>query len=259
MDPATLSIPETLELISALSYDFSPFSHLAGIPRTERRFKGDPVVRKLLDALVFFLHTRPNRGDRFAMTLTIVHGEIVATIAANTPDDIPHSDPSSPQVILGTVWKHMLACSGITPKPTENTQFTTYVLETHLPLLRSRLSKWRGCYESLRRYSSSFRQSDSLSAALLNYLDSIDKIFCATLAFSESAEPLSNQSVGEFMTHVQLCNNLSKQLAKLSDNDRMKLSSLQGLSGKGTGEWVSHGFLCCTSGLTRSCRHKEIH
>ncbi|KAK7682101.1 hypothetical protein QCA50_014687 [Cerrena zonata] len=235
MDPATLSIPETLQLISALSYDFSPFSQRAGIPRQERSlFRGDRLVRKLLDALVFFLHTRPNRGDRFAMTLTIVQDGIVATVAANTPDDIPHSDSSSPQVILGTVWKHMLACSGITPRPTENTQFTTYVLETHLPLLRSRLSKWRVCYESLRRYSSSFRQSGSLSAALMNYLDSIDKIFCATVAFSESAEPLSNQSVGEFMTHVQLCNNLSKQSATLTGNDRMKLSSLQGLSGKGT-------------------------
>ncbi|KAK7682083.1 hypothetical protein QCA50_014669 [Cerrena zonata] len=85
MDPAALSIPETLHFLSSLSYDISSFSHRAGIPRAERRFRGDPVVRKLLDALVFFLHTHPNRGDRFAMTLTIVQDEIVATVAANTP------------------------------------------------------------------------------------------------------------------------------------------------------------------------------
>ncbi|KAK7682097.1 hypothetical protein QCA50_014683 [Cerrena zonata] len=234
MDPTTLSIPETLRLLSALSYDISSSSRLAGIPKAEKRFNGDRLVRKLLDALAFFLHTRPNRGDHFAMTLTIVHGEIVATVAANTPDDIPHTGPSSPQVILHTVWKHMLAYSGTTPKRTENTEFTTYVLETHLPLLRSRLSKWRVCYESFRQRCSRYRQRDSLSVALVNYLDDADKIFCATLAFSESAEPLSNQTIGEFMTHIRLSNNLSRQLAKLSDNDREILSGLQRLSGKAT-------------------------
>ncbi|KAK7682100.1 hypothetical protein QCA50_014686 [Cerrena zonata] len=141
MDPTTLSIPETPQLLNSLSYNISPFSHLANIPRQERSlYRGDPVVRKLLDALVFFLHTCPNRGDRFAMTLTVVQDEIVATVAANTPDDIALSDPSSPQVILNTVWRHMLACSGMTPKPVEHTEFATYVLETHLPLLPSYIS-----------------------------------------------------------------------------------------------------------------------
>ncbi|KAK7682098.1 hypothetical protein QCA50_014684 [Cerrena zonata] len=233
MDPTTLSIPETTQLISSLSYDISPFSHSAGIPRKERSlFRGDREVRKLLDALAFFLHTRPNRGDRFAMTLTVVQDEIVATVAANTTDDIPHSDSSSPQVILNTVWRHMLACSGTTPKSTEHTEFATYVFETHLPLLRSRLSKWRVCYETYRRRSSRLRESNSPSATVTSYLDNVDKIFSATVAFSESSEPLSNQSVGEFMTHIRLCHNVSRQSAKLSNGDRKLLTSFQRISGK---------------------------
>lgn len=236
MDPAALSIPETLQFLSSLSYDVSSFSHRAGIPRAERRFRGDPVVRKLLDALVFFLHTRPNRGDRFAMTLTIVQDEIVATIAANTPDDIPHTDPSSPQVILNTIWKHMAVYSGTADKPTENTQLITYILQTHLPLLCSRLSKWRRCYETYRDKLAWFRRSNLLSAALTDYLDDIDKIFCATVAFSESTETLSSESISEFASHIRLCKNLSKQLAKLSGDDRRLLSAAQSACGKGIGE-----------------------
>ncbi|KAK7682076.1 hypothetical protein QCA50_014662 [Cerrena zonata] len=192
MDAAMLSIPETIQLVSALSYDISEFRHYAGIPLGEKRFRGDPVVRKLLDALAFCLHTRPHHGDRFAMMLTMIQDEIVATVAANTSDDIPHSDPSSLQVILETVWKHMLACSrSRAEKPRENMQLATCILDTHLPLLRSRLSKWHMCYESYRNQMSQFQWSGSLSVAVMGYLDDIDKIFCATMAFSKSTEALS--------------------------------------------------------------------
>ncbi|KAK7682103.1 hypothetical protein QCA50_014689 [Cerrena zonata] len=235
MDPTTLSIPETLQFLSSLSYDISSFSHRAGIPRAERRFKGDSVVRRLLDALVFFLHTHPNRGDRFAMTLTIVQDEIVATVAANTPGDVPHTDPSSPQVILNTIWKHMAVYSGTADKPTENTQLITYILETHLPLLRSRLSKWRRCYEAYRHEFVWVRRENLLSVALTNYLDDIDTIFCATVAFSESNETPSPESISQFASHIRLCKNLSKQLAKLSDNDRKLLSTTQSACGRGIG------------------------
>ncbi|KAK7689587.1 hypothetical protein QCA50_007379 [Cerrena zonata] len=235
MAPTTLSVPEIIQLVSALSYDVSPFRHFAGIPLYEKRFKGDPVVRKLLDALAFFLHTRPHRGDHFAITLSIVQAEIVATVAANTPDNITHSDPSSPRVILDTIWRHMVACSGTAEKPRENMQLATYVLETHLPLLRSRLSKWRMCYESYRDRISRFRQSGSLSAAVMDYIDGVDKIFCATVAFSESTETLSSRNISEFATQIQLCKNLSKQSTKLDATDRKLLSALQKLSGKGAG------------------------
>ncbi|KAK7682085.1 hypothetical protein QCA50_014671 [Cerrena zonata] len=126
----------------------------------------------------------------------------------------------------------MAVYSGTTDKPTENTQLVTYILETHLPLLRSRLSKWRVCYESFRQKFSQFQQTNSPSATVTNYVDNVDKIFSATVALSESSE-LSKNTVGEFVAHIRLCRNVSRQSAKLSDRDRRLLSSFQIMSGKG--------------------------
>lgn len=235
MDPTTLSIPEMLQLISALSYDISPFSHRVGIPQQERRFKGDPVIRRLLDALVFFLHIRPQRSDHFAMTLSIVQDEIVATVAANTPDDIQvaHSDPSSPHVILNTIWKYMLMCSGTAPTSKENTQLATYLLESYLPLLRFRLSKWRVCYEA---FLQSYRKSRSLPETVMNYFDDVDKILSASIVLSDLTEGLSADNISDFMAHTPLCKNLSKHVAKFKANERKLLSLARSLAGRGVGE-----------------------
>ena len=66
----TLTNPQIIQFLSAFPDDLSPFRSFRPLS-----FQGPPVVPKLLDALVFFLHTTP--GGKHALTIELSAHEIL--------------------------------------------------------------------------------------------------------------------------------------------------------------------------------------
>ncbi|KAK7683671.1 hypothetical protein QCA50_013047 [Cerrena zonata] len=96
----TLTIPQRLQLLSCLCYDGSLFPAppplFTGVPTDPL----DPLIPKLLDALLFFLHTDVKNRTISALSLTVSSKEAIVTLATNANGQ---SSTSSSQAILETI------------------------------------------------------------------------------------------------------------------------------------------------------------
>lgn len=205
MNPSpALNIPQTVQLLSYFSDDISPF-YTPPAPRLPwQKDPLDPLIPKLLDALLFFLQTDAENRKISAVTLAVNNKEAILTLASNvTQQDADSSDTSSSQVILGTIWKYMVAYTTSRVRDSREQsqqaykQLVTYLLRTHFPLI---LRHFNERCEQYQRFSQTFQQPDVVlmtNGKLKNYLQTVDIIHTATEKFCSVL--LDQESIMKFL------------------------------------------------------------
>lgn len=190
-----LNVPQTVQLLSVLTRDVSSYCVPdAIIPGRREPHDGKfPEFRKLLNALAFFLRVTPKGGKVFAITMTIGSHEAVAALSANTIEDVNSSDNSSPKIILGAIWDHLvqlatdMETSGepVTSDEKQN-RFATYLISTHSQLLEHRLRKRSKAYEKFRRAFMELRDAPGVPLGSVNdYLEKVHMIYTTTQKYVE--------------------------------------------------------------------------
>ena len=197
----TLTNPQIIQFISAFPDDLSPFRSFRPLS-----FQGPPVVPKLLDALVFFLHTTP--GGKHALTIELSAHEIFVTLAASISTDAAtaseRSSPlSSPQATLEKIWEHMVSCCSVPPNAAANTKLALCLLEIHFPLLVYRFEKRRGLYLQLREATRRSEVAANLGYRVTNFLDAADVVYTAIDAFCSGS--FNRGSALKFMEILPHC------------------------------------------------------
>ena len=163
-------------------------------PHSLDRFHLSAAVPKLLDALVFALHTEPKDGKTYALTLGVCDSEILATLAGNRAADVSILCPNSPQVILETIWSYMSKLSTVVHDQGLYeeciTDFTSYYVNLNSTLIRHRFNKRSQKYEEFwKRYQSREPKGNLIFVqGGEEYLERAHRIYLSTQRFCDTLE-----------------------------------------------------------------------